>query len=318
MQSAVEAFKKGKLVALPTETVYGLAAPIDQPELLKKIFKLKQRPFFDPLIVHVENVEQAKSLTSSWPDLADRLVNKFWPGPLTIVLPKNNQRVSDLITSGLTTVGIRCPKHNIAQEFIRSVGVPVAAPSANKFGKTSPTSIEHVKSEFNAEDVYFLDGGLCQVGIESTIVGIKDNQLTILRSGTISENQIREVLKDNEELRYHSSHEVVAPGQVKHHYMPNIPLVFFRVKPNTDLLAKIKLKLNLAPQAQAGDLSLSESPELAARMLYSSMRELSENKNEFLYVFIDIDKNTDSNWKGVIDRLQKASVMEITSAAALS
>ena len=135
----IEAFKNHKLVAIPTETVYGLSAPIDQPLLIKKIFEVKERPFFDPLIVHVSSISEAKEWVSDWPVIAQKLAERFWPGPLTLVLPKND-KVSDLITSGLDTVGLRCPNHPLTLALIKELGVPLAAPSANKFGKTSPTS----------------------------------------------------------------------------------------------------------------------------------------------------------------------------------
>lgn len=306
----VDAFNQGCLVALPTETVYGLAAPIDQPELLKKIFTLKERPFFDPLIVHVHNVAQAKTLTSHWPDLADRLTKAFWPGPLTIVLEKNPERVSDLITSGLNTVGIRCPEHKLALEFIKKVGVPLAAPSANKFGKTSPTTVEHVKSEFNDKDVCFIDGGPCQVGIESTIVGIKDKTLTILRAGLISENELRPHLKDDEHIEYHSSHEVIAPGQVKHHYMPSVPLIFFRLAPTYELINKVKSKLKVT---EIKSLDLPDQAEIAARVLYSNMREKAQTAKA-LFCYIDASKDKDPQWAGIIDRLNKACSFKVPEA----
>lgn len=305
-----DAFSRGLLVALPTETVYGLAAPIDQPELLKKIFSLKERPFFDPLIVHVHNIAQAKSLTSEWPDLADRLTKAFWPGPLTLVLEKNPEKVSDLITSGLNTVGIRCPEHKLALEFIKQVGVPLAAPSANKFGKTSPTTVDHVKSEFSENEVCFIDGGPCQVGIESTIVGIKGKTLTILRSGIISEKQIRPLLKEDEHIEYHNSHEVVAPGQVKHHYMPTVPLVFFRQPPTEQMLKKVKSQLKVS---EIQSLELPDQAEIAARVLYSNMRDKAQT-SEALYCYIDASKDKDPQWTGIIDRLNKASRFKVTEA----
>lgn len=307
---ALEAFHQGRLVALPTETVYGLAAPIDKPDLLKKIFSLKERPFFDPLIVHVHSVEQAKTLTATWPEVADRLANAFWPGPLTLVLKKNPEVVSDLITSGLETVAIRCPQHSVALNVIKQVGVPLAAPSANKFGKTSPTSIEHVKAEFDTADVCFIDGGPCKVGIESTIVGVEGHTLTILRSGILSEKDIRPFLKENEYIKYHNSHELVAPGQVKHHYMPEVPLVFFRVLPTDKKLDEMKKQLGVSSFEQ---LNLPEQAEIAARVLYANMREKAKAA-EALYCYIDESKNDQPQWRGIIDRLNKASSVCVTEA----
>lgn len=315
MNKATEAFDQGKLVAMPTETVYGLAAPIDRPELLKKIFTLKERPFFDPLIVHVKDADQAKTLVNNWPELASRLVKAFWPGPLTLVFEKNPKVISDMITSGLTTVAIRCPKHELALNLITDLGVPVAAPSANKFGKTSPTTIDHVKSEFSEKDVYFLDGGSCEVGIESTILSIESNKVTVLRRGLISEDDIKPYLKSGEVIEYHNSHEVIAPGQVKHHYMPKIPLLFFRVKPTSELIKLEAQKLSLMPASTGKKIDLSNDAKIAARTLYSSMRDLSETGSDFLYCYIPKEKDKDPNWLGIIDRLQKASKIEVTEPA---
>ena len=144
---AANQLEQSDVVAFPTETVYGLGARIDRPEGLKKIFAIKQRPFFDPLIVHASSTEQAKTCFKEWHAMADHLAKSFWPGPLTLVMPKS-ELISDMITSGLDSVGVRIPNHNLALQLINAVGVPLAAPSANKFGKTSPTKAEHVKKEF--------------------------------------------------------------------------------------------------------------------------------------------------------------------------
>ena len=148
---AVSIMKNDGIVAIPTETVYGLGAAISSETALKKIFEVKKRPFFDPLIVHVENIEQAKTLTSEWPEIADSVCQQFWPGPLTIVL-KKNQNVSSLITAGLERVGLRCPQHPVALEILRKLKIPIAAPSANLFGRTSPTTALHVETEFSNQN----------------------------------------------------------------------------------------------------------------------------------------------------------------------
>jgi L-threonylcarbamoyladenylate synthase len=155
----------GDVVAIPTETVYGLAASIDSEKGLRRIFSLKERPFFDPLIVHVASLKEASSLVRDWPPIADFIGRYFWPGPLTLVLPKA-ERVNSLITSGLDTVAVRYPSHPLTLDLIRLVGTPLAAPSANKFGKTSPSRALHVKSEFPGTDLLILDGGECEIGVE--------------------------------------------------------------------------------------------------------------------------------------------------------
>jgi L-threonylcarbamoyladenylate synthase len=198
IKEALSAESNGKLVVIPTETVYGLSAPINDEEKIKKIFALKERPFFDPLIVHVENIEEARAITSYFPLSAQTLAKKFWPGPLTLVLPKASH-VSEFITSGLPTVGVRIPKNQVTLDYIKALGSPIAAPSANKFGKTSPTCKEHVEREFDPTTIFILDDGPSSVGIESTIVKIEAlengaEQVTVLRPGIISLEEVKNSL----------------------------------------------------------------------------------------------------------------------------
>jgi L-threonylcarbamoyladenylate synthase len=195
---ARDLLRNGDVVAIPTETVYGLAASIASHDGLKKIFALKERPFFDPLIVHVASFEQAKSVVSEFPPLADFLTRWFWPGPLTVVLPKASN-IDPVITSGLETVAVRYPAHPLAQDLIRLVGSPLAAPSANKFGRTSPSTASHVRSEFKGSPLLVLDGGPCEVGLESTVLTIAKtpegaDQIRILRPGGITAEAIEEAL----------------------------------------------------------------------------------------------------------------------------
>ncbi|NDF16271.1 threonylcarbamoyl-AMP synthase, partial [bacterium] len=199
LERAKARLEGGGVVALPTETVYGLAASIRSEEGIKKIFAIKERPFFDPLIVHISDLEQKKQVISEWPPLADFLAKRFWPGPLTLVLPKHPS-LNPLITSGLDTVGVRMPAHPIARQLIEKCGFPLAAPSANKFGKTSPTKAEHVRKGFEKEDLLILDGGQSEVGLESTVValareGDKD-VVTILRPGAVTFDILDSAMKE--------------------------------------------------------------------------------------------------------------------------
>ncbi len=184
MDLAIDILKNGGVVAMPTETVYGLAGDVEQETAIKKIFSTKERPFFDPLIVHISSIEQAKKLTTQWDETCEKLAESFWPGPLTLILPKSDL-VNPLITSGLNSVGLRWPNHALAMELISNFNLGLAAPSANKFKKTSPTSKEHVEAEFG-NNVFVLDGGKCEVGIESTVAGVFKDRIEIYRPGMIS------------------------------------------------------------------------------------------------------------------------------------
>ncbi|MEQ1722525.1 MAG: L-threonylcarbamoyladenylate synthase [Pseudobdellovibrio sp.] len=326
IQKAVELLKNNEVVAIPTETVYGLAARIDSEEAIKKIFSTKQRPFFDPLIVHVSSIEQAKSCVSDWNELSQALAQKFWPGPLTLVLPKSNL-ISDLITSGLTSVGLRWPKHPIALELISLVGVPLAAPSANKFGRTSPTKAQHVRDEFN-DSVFVVEGDSSQIGIESTVLSLKKQesiyQLAILRKGAVLKSQIDSFLKATtfvyEWVEVTDKKE--SPGHMKHHYMPSIPFVICR-NPNTklsELTLVLNKKLSELPDEVEGVkivkpkseikkiefLKLSTDPAQAARELYSQLRAASLRSPDVL-CFIQTPQLSGEMWESVFDRLYKAA-----------
>ena len=304
IQSVITALKEGKLVGLPTETVYGLAAPIDNEELVEKIFKLKKRPFFDPLIVHVASVDQVKKLVKAWPPICDELAKKFWPGPVTFVLEKL-PAVSDLITSGLTTVGIRIPNSQVARNFIAELGIPVAAPSANLFKQISPTSAQHVRDVFSSDDVYVLDDGPCEVGIESTIIKVTSSSLEILRPGLISAIDLQEIANEFDYQIIHTKNtDVSAPGMLEEHYRPTKPM--FVVAASS--LSAAKNKLN---QESTLWFNLSDRPELAARELYQKMREACDTNHSSCSLWIDEKHLSNEAWKGILDRLKKASTQFI-------
>lgn len=212
---AAQYIKEGKIVAFPTETVYGLGANALNPLAVAKIFELKERPSFDPLIVHIADISQIDELISKHDERVFKLAEKFWPGPLTIVLPKSDS-VPDVVTSGLPTVGIRMPNNEVAIELIKKSGCPIAAPSANKFGRISPTKAEHVKKQLSDAD-YILDAGKTTVGIESTIIKLTDTGFQILRNGIITKEEIEEIVPfdNNTEIE-----NMVAPGMLKSHYSP--------------------------------------------------------------------------------------------------
>ena len=191
LHRAAHIIRHGGLVAFPTETVYGLGANALDAEAVRRIYDAKQRPFASPLIVHVTDTEMARSVTAEWPAVADRLAKRFWPGPLTLVI-KKSEVVPDLVTAGLGTVGVRVPANPIATELIRQSGVPIAAPSANLFGQISPTTAEHVWAGLGDRVAMILDGGATKVGIESTVVALRNDGPVVLRPGMISQSELEE------------------------------------------------------------------------------------------------------------------------------
>ena len=222
MSKAAQIIQQGGLVAFPTETVYGLGANALNPYAVAKIFALKERPSFDPLIVHIASFDDLEQLTSGTGENVLRLARHFWPGPLTIVLPKSD-KVPDIVTSGLPTVGIRMPDNPTALELIRTSGCPIAAPSANKFGQLSPVSASHVKKQLPDVD-YVLDGGATSVGIESTIVSIEGNTCQLLRPGFITQEDIEQAFPGTFVFNQSKPEKLVSPGLLKSHYSPKKPL----------------------------------------------------------------------------------------------
>ncbi|HYX91391.1 MAG TPA: L-threonylcarbamoyladenylate synthase [Myxococcaceae bacterium] len=219
---AVEVLREGGLVALPTETVYGLGADADNELAVRQIFAAKGRPASHPLIVHIASAGQLEQWARIVPDEARALANAFWPGPLTLILPKR-RRVSHAVTGDQDTVGLRVPAHPLTQRVLAAFGGGVAAPSANKFGRVSPTTAEHVRRDLGAEIDYVLDGGPCTVGVESTIVDLSSEEPAVLRPGGLAIEDIERVLGRAVPVRENS--EVRAPGQLASHYAPRAGLV---------------------------------------------------------------------------------------------
>lgn len=215
--------REGKLVAFPTETVYGLGANALDPLAVTRIFELKERPSFDPLIVHVESLERLEQLTPSRNPMIYSLAEAFWPGPLTLILPKT-EVVPDVVTSGLPTVGVRMPAHPIARELIRQADRPIAAPSANKFGRISPTRAWHVQRYLPGVD-FVLDGGKTRVGIESTIVALQEDGFQLLRPGAITREDLLKVIPESK--REIEAEDPQAPGMLDSHYSPTKPFLIY-------------------------------------------------------------------------------------------
>jgi len=215
----------GGIVGIPTETVYGLAANAFDAAAVVKIFEAKKRPFFDPLIVHTNSIARITEFVDEVPELAVTLYQKFAPGPLTILLKKYAEKIPDIVTAGLDTVAVRIPNHPLTLQLLSSLPFPLAAPSANPFGYVSPTTAEHVNEQLGAEVPYVLDGGPCDVGIESTIISIEGNRIIVHRLGGITIDDLK-AFATHVELRISSSSNPVAPGTLESHYAPNKKVYF--------------------------------------------------------------------------------------------
>lgn len=224
LQLAAKALKSGGLIGLPTETVYGLAANIYDENAVRDVYSLKQRPLNHPLIVHIGTASDLHKVAQSVPQLAEDLAAAFWPGPLTLLLPKNAQ-VPDVVTSGLPTVAVRMPNHPLALALLKAIDFPLAAPSANPYGRISPSSAQHVQDYFGDDIEMVLDGGNCSLGIESTIVGFEDEQPIIYRLGSLSIEKITAITGP---VKIFNKDEVSprAPGMSAKHYAPRTPVVF--------------------------------------------------------------------------------------------
>jgi L-threonylcarbamoyladenylate synthase len=273
LNRAVEILRQGGVIALPTETVYGLAANALDPLAVAKIFEAKARPRFDPLIVHVPDAAALEPLVASMPEPAHRLARRFWPGPLTLVLPKK-PIVPDIVTAGLPSVAVRVPDHPIAQRLLRAVGVPLAAPSANRFGSVSPTTAEHVRQEFGGLVPVVLDGGPCRAGVESTVISLLDEP-TLLRPGGLEVEAIEGVIGPVRRLDPSEQQRVVAPGMLMRHYAPRTRLVVDGTRPpgRVGLLA---FQSPADPSGYAAVEVLSTTGDLreAAANLFAAMRRL--------------------------------------------
>ncbi len=307
---AAEYIQKGKLVAFPTETVYGLGANALDPLAVAKIFEMKERPSFDPLIIHIADIQQLERLVLHADERVYKLAEVFWPGPLTIVLPKSSM-VPDIVTAGLSTVGIRMPDNEIALELIRKSGCPIAAPSANKFGRISPTSPAHVKKQLPNVD-YILEGGKTTVGIESTIIKLTDYGFQILRNGIITEEELETIVPFDGSS---TIEKISAPGMLKSHYSPGKKLF---------LADNAGLKID---KSKAGLISFSGELEEGYRKVIrvserKDLKDYAVNMFEAMHSFED---DTDIEiiiaepvreigiGKAIMDRLKKAEFSWLAS-----
>ncbi len=281
--------EQGDLVAIPTETVYGLAANALNPDAVIKIFRAKNRPEFNPLIVHCGNWEQITHFTAQIPPIAEKLAEHFMPGPLTLLLPKKKD-IQDLVTSGSDKVAVRIPDHPITLSLLQQLAFPLAAPSANPSGYISPTTSAHVFHQLNGKIPYILEGGASKVGLESTIVGFdEEGRVCIYRLGGLSIEEIEKVAGKARILTHHESKPKTA-GQLLSHYSPRTPLMLGNIETmvkefgaeKAGILAFKDLNPVISPQFQR-ILSPNADTEEAAKNLFTSMRELDSMNLRVIY-----------------------------------
>ena len=278
---AEEELKSGRLIAIPTETVYGLAGNAFDPGAIAKVFEVKARPSFDPLIVHTASLERVKTLVDDIPGLAETLAEKFWPGPITLLLKKRSV-IPDLATSGMDTVAVRIPRQPLTLELLERLDFPLVAPSANPFGYISPTTAAHVNDQLGDKIDYILDGGACEVGLESTIVGFDQDQRPIIyRFGGTSQEQIEQIA-GKVKVMPHSSSNPKAPGMLKSHYAPRIPLTLGDIETslqevrNRDKVGIISFRsyFDTVPRENQVRLAPDGQLDTAAKQLFSALREM--------------------------------------------
>jgi L-threonylcarbamoyladenylate synthase len=295
IERAAAILREGGLVAFPTETVYGLGANALDANAVRKIYELKGRPATSPLIVHVASIEQARGLAAEWRPEAERLARQYWPGPLTLVVPKK-KIIPDEVTAGLPTVGLRMPKHPVALQLIEAAGVPVAAPSANRFTQLSPTTADHVREAFGAETPFLLDGGPCQVGLESTVIAVTQDGLEVLRPGMASvADAMPATAEDGEAHR--------SPGQHRKHYSPKTRIVLVNRGhlPREGRGAYLWLDYNAVAAVRR---RMPEEPEAYAAKLYGTLHELDKEGFDWIAVELPPDQ---PEWTAIRDRLLRAA-----------
>ena len=316
IEEAVALLERGEAVAVPTETVYGLAARIDRTESIEKIFRLKERPFFDPLIVHIGQESDLAGVAEPPSPAETVLMRALWPGPCTFILRKKKE-LNPLITSGLESVGVRMPSHPVAREILARLKVPFAAPSANKFGKTSPTKAAHVRSEWPDGEVFVVDAGSSEHGLESSVIRVSEEGnralVEILRPGVITEARIREVLEQaGSAVVIRRAESNASPGHTEHHYMPTVPLAVILPESlplTSESEAELRSLLGV-PSGRFAILTLSDDPKIAARELYEKLHELSASGASAILCPVPLHRrvNTETElWAAIWDRLSRAA-----------
>ena len=298
IRKAAEIIRSGGLVVFPTETVYGLGANALDAAAVKTIYALKRRPATSPLIVHLASVVQARELAAEWSEEAEQLAREYWPGPLTLVVPKK-AAIPDEVTAGLPTVGLRMPRHPVALALLRAAGVPIAGPSANRFMQLSPTTAQHVREAFGDETPYLLDGGPCEVGLESTVVAVRKDGLEVLRPGmAFVEDAMDSAEADTAAHR--------SPGQHKKHYSPRTRVLLVKNGRLPEQGRGAYLWIEQAANA-AQTIRMPARPEAYAAQLYRQLHELDEDRLDWIAVELPPETR---QWAAIRDRLTRAAYWE--------
>ncbi|MDX5337962.1 MAG: threonylcarbamoyl-AMP synthase [Cyclobacteriaceae bacterium] len=309
LQQAKTFLEEGQLVGIPTETVYGLAGNALDPEAVALIFETKNRPSFDPLILHTSSLDRVSDFVNEFPPKLRVLAEKFWPGPLTLLLPRK-VIVPDLVTSGLERVAVRVPKHPLTLALLESLDFPLAAPSANPFGYISPTQASHVNAQLGSQIPYILDGGACEVGLESTIVGMEEGEIVIYRLGGLDIQEIEKWVGPAK-VKDHSSSNPAAPGQLESHYAPRKPFVLgdlasliaekkrsgenFGVLSFSEFFPEVKNQIVLSPEQNLHE---------AAKNLFAAMRTLDDSDAQVILAELLPEEGLG---KAINDRLKRAA-----------
>lgn len=320
IRQAAELLRAGRLVAFPTETVYGLGAHALDEAAVRRIYEAKGRPPVNPLIVHVADVDGARALARSWNETAEKLAARFWPGPLTLVLRKRAV-VPDVVTAGQGTVGVRVPAHPVAHELLVEAGIPIAAPSANLSTQVSPTTAQHVVRGLGARVDLVLDGGPTTVGIESTVVDVTGDPPRILRPGMISAEVIAAVLEngavDVAAAAAAGGGEAAprSPGMLGKHYAPRARVRLFAPEERTAVLSEAAaavrqrcrvgaMTLDRFPVEISDARRMPDKPDAYARELYAALHALDARGCDV--IFVELPPRT-SAWAGIVDRLERAA-----------
>ena len=309
IERAVEILHAGGVVAMPTETVYGLAADTFNEKAIDRVYEMKGRPADNPLIAHVQDVDGARRVTAEFDDRCCALAEVFWPGPLTLVVPKAAD-VPDGATAGLKMIAVRCPDHPVAQQLLAAFGSSLSAPSANRSGHVSPTTAQHVADDFaHVDELFVLDGGPCELGIESTVVEVGETAVRVLRPGSIAVEQLRTVAGDV--VAPVVDQQTASPGTTAAHYAPHTPARLVSADELRSLMRElgdaVVVIATSAPSDWHSDrfIGMPNEPAAYAAKLYSALREADARGVE--RILIEQPPMRDPHWRAVVDRLRRAT-----------
>ncbi len=323
---AARLVRSGEVVAFPTETVYGLGADATNSVAVAKVFALKERPSFDPLIVHIASVAMLSGVVSAVPETAEHLMSVFWPGPLTLVMSKG-EKIPDIVTAGLSTVAVRMPRNEVALALIREAGVPIAAPSANRFGRPSPTCAAHVMEDLGGKIPLILDGGTTQIGVESTVLDITCSPPVILRPGGASREALEGILGKVLVWSRTGDGGIRSPGQMEQHYAPRAKVLLFDGECREKVIAAIRRRADelkkgsrvgvMVPEEEASDFGSDvvvmnpgsyDDLEMVAVKLFETLRAFDREGVDYILALAPPRKGIGL---AVFDRLFKAAGSQV-------